>query len=199
MESATHRRIRERVLELGPGRLLEVGTGPGKLLAQVADALPAARLVGLDQSAAMLRRARRRLGTRGRAAFLQADAVALPFPPATFDVVVCCYVLDLLPIPTLAPVLSELGRVLRPDGRALVAVMRRSSRLFNAIWMTAYHVVPPLVGNCRPVELAGPADRAGLETLEVDEPGPGLPTSLYILRPRPAAAGGEVGGRLHHD
>ena len=194
MESATHRRIHQRVASLRPRRLLEVGTGPGVLLARVADALPSARLVGLDRSAAMLRRARLRLGT-GRAALLRADAAALPVSPATFDVVVCCYVLDLLPTPTLQPVLTELRRVLRSDGRALVAVMRPGSRVFNAVWATVYRLAPLLVGNCRPVDLGEPVARAGLETLEIEEPGPGLPTRLYILRPRSITAGDGGPGR----
>ncbi len=43
------------------GRLLDVGTGPGRLLRAIHDANPAIELYGLDISPAMIRRARRNL------------------------------------------------------------------------------------------------------------------------------------------
>jgi SAM-dependent methyltransferase len=51
--------------------------------------------------------------------FVQADARALPYPDMSFDVVTCCgSTLSLVPEPDRA--LQEIGRVLRPGGRALI-------------------------------------------------------------------------------
>ncbi|WP_030055436.1 MULTISPECIES: class I SAM-dependent methyltransferase [Streptomyces] len=58
-------------------RVLDVGSGPGVIAALLADAFPAAEVVAVDQSAALLERARTRSG--GRLGTQQADL------PAEFD------------------------------------------------------------------------------------------------------------------
>lgn len=115
--AATHR-------ALGPiadERILDVGCGSGLLLARLAASAPSAELEGIDASAQMLRRARRRLGER--APLTVARAQALPFPDASFDVVVSSSVLHGVPG---APVdiLGEWLRVLRPGGRLVVTDWR---------------------------------------------------------------------------
>ncbi|MFJ6621173.1 class I SAM-dependent methyltransferase [Kitasatospora sp. NPDC091335] len=62
----------------GPvGRVLDVGSGPGVIAGLLADVFPAAEVVAVDQSAALLERARTRSG--GRLGTRQADL------PAEFD------------------------------------------------------------------------------------------------------------------
>jgi ubiquinone/menaquinone biosynthesis C-methylase UbiE len=63
---------------LRPARTLDLGCGTGFLT----EHLPAPRLVALDQSGAMLRRARERVP---RARFVRGDGLALPFPDASFE------------------------------------------------------------------------------------------------------------------
>ena len=66
--------------------ILEVGTGTGTLVPLVRERAPSACLVALDLAYAMLQRAQTRAPF---ASFVQADAHALPFDAARFDVVVC--------------------------------------------------------------------------------------------------------------
>ncbi|MEV7773026.1 class I SAM-dependent methyltransferase [Kitasatospora sp. NPDC086791] len=61
----------------GVRRVLDIGSGPGVIAGLLADAFPAAEVVAVDQSAALLERARTRSG--GRLATRQADL------PAEFD------------------------------------------------------------------------------------------------------------------
>jgi ubiquinone/menaquinone biosynthesis C-methylase UbiE len=98
-----------------PGdQVLEVGCGAGHVLERFAGL---AR-TGIDLSAGMLRRIRRRLGrdvelTRG-------TADRLPFASGAFDIVVCTEVLEHVPDP--AAVVAELCRVAGTEGRVVVSI-----------------------------------------------------------------------------
>jgi SAM-dependent methyltransferase len=118
----------------------DVGGGTGALLGAIGSAAPAARVVTLDASAAMLQAARVR---RGASAIL-ADALALPFAAGTVDAVILAYVLFHLADPPLA--LAEAARVLRPGGRAgiITWAWERESRA-HTLWdqILAGTGVPP--------------------------------------------------------
>lgn len=104
------------------GRVLEVGCGPGHLsilLARRHDL----EVTGLDLDPAMIKRARANAFTEtnshGRkATFLVGDAASLAFPDGSFDVVVSTLSMHHWADPGAG--LSEIGRVLRAGGRALV-------------------------------------------------------------------------------
>jgi phosphatidylethanolamine/phosphatidyl-N-methylethanolamine N-methyltransferase len=106
-------------LDCQPGhRVLEVGVGTGLAL----DLYPAGvKVVGIDVSAEMLDKARRRVAKRGFThveALLEMDAEAMSFPDATFDKVVAMYVISAVPHPE--RLLEELHRVCKPDGEILL-------------------------------------------------------------------------------
>lgn len=102
-------------------RVLDLGTGAGLLAIDVAERWSRARVVGLDASSGMLgvaaTRADDRLGTgsRRRLELIAGDAVRLPFPDGSFDLVVSSFVLQL--IGDRAAALREAHRVLRPGGQ----------------------------------------------------------------------------------
>jgi ubiquinone/menaquinone biosynthesis C-methylase UbiE len=102
-------------LNAGPPReVLLLGVGTGLDLPH----LPAQhRYVGLDLTAAMLTRARRRASAL-RFAALRGDVQRLPFPDASFDVAVLHLILAVVPAPTLC--LAEAVRVLKPGGQLLI-------------------------------------------------------------------------------
>lgn len=74
------------------------------------------RVIGIDLTAAMLRRAS---AVAAHAAFVQGDLQALPLASGSVDVCVCA--LALCHLPHLMPALRELARVLRPGGRLVVS------------------------------------------------------------------------------
>ena len=101
-------------VELREGeRALDVGCGTGAHLRALDERAPAALLVGIDASSAMLERARAKLGPRAR--LVEARAGELPFGAASFDLLVSSSVLHHLRAP--AQALREWRRVLRPGGR----------------------------------------------------------------------------------
>ena len=99
----------------GEHRLLDIGCGPGLYTRPLAARLDGAGIaVGLDVSAAMLHRAT--VDNAGeRIAYLRGNAVDLPFPDGTFNVVMCLAALYLMPDPW--TVVREMSRVTAPGGR----------------------------------------------------------------------------------
>ena len=100
------------------GRVLEVGVGTGISLPQYQRST---RLVGIDISESMLKKAAERVRTLGldnveRIAVM--DAEALEFPTDSFDVVVAQYVVTAVPDPERA--LDEFARVIRPGGELII-------------------------------------------------------------------------------
>ncbi len=108
-------RLATALLGPEPGRVLDLGAGPGVL----ADALSGTRseVVSLDLSAEMLR------GREGHA--VVGNALALPIRPGSMDVVAALGLTTYLP--GLRPFLAEARRVLRPGGRLLFSITRRES------------------------------------------------------------------------
>ena len=101
-------------LQAAPGgRWLDVGSGTGILSAAALGAAAPATIVGIDPTPAQVAHAAGRLGDR-RARFGVADARALPFADASFDVVVSGLVLNFVPEPRAAA--AEMRRVVRPAG-----------------------------------------------------------------------------------
>ena len=100
-------------------RVLDVGCGPGLLSIRLADL--GLEVTGLDLDPAMIERAQsnaNRAGGVGRPSFVVGNASALPFPDASFDVVVSTFSVHHWAEP--ATGIAEIGRVLRPGGRALI-------------------------------------------------------------------------------
>jgi SAM-dependent methyltransferase len=97
--------------------LLDIATGPGALA--LAAARAGARVTAIDFSAEMIDRLRSRVGDLPIKA-LRMDGQALDFPDASFDRV--CSVFGIPLFPDWRAGLRELARVLRPGGRAVVAV-----------------------------------------------------------------------------
>ncbi len=114
----------ERALrDLLPGEtvhdLLDVGTGTGRILARLAP--HAQHAVGIDLSREMLAIARANLDQASlrNCELRQGDMYHLPLPPRSVDVVTFHQVLHFGESP--ANAIAEAARVLRPEGRLLVA------------------------------------------------------------------------------
>src|SRR5256885_14057753 len=100
------------------GRILEVGVGTGISLPDYARTN---RLVGIDISAPMLRKAAERVAEYeldNVEALAVMDAKHLAFPDGAFDVIVAQYVITAVPEPEAT--LDEFARVLKPGGEIVL-------------------------------------------------------------------------------
>jgi ubiquinone/menaquinone biosynthesis C-methylase UbiE len=99
--------------------VLDVGTGPGRLLIELARRRPDLQLIGVDPASHMLALARRNIDAAGVTISLRAgEAAVLPVDDATVDVAVSTVTMHHWP--DIAAGITELGRVLRPGGHLFV-------------------------------------------------------------------------------
>jgi ubiquinone/menaquinone biosynthesis C-methylase UbiE len=99
--------------------LLDIACGTGGFLAEVKRNYPRLAVAGVDLSAPYLAVARRRLAAWSRVALAEANAEALPFADASFDIVSCLYLFHELPHRARQVVAREIRRVLKPGGRLI--------------------------------------------------------------------------------
>ncbi|WP_280369861.1 class I SAM-dependent methyltransferase [Nocardia wallacei] len=120
-----HRRLLSELVAVGgavPGdRVLDIGSGPGKLAAVLAAAVgPDGSVLGIDASRAMVDYARVHAAA-ANIGFEVGAAQSLPVPDAEFDVVTCTFVMHHVAAERRADALAEMYRVLRSGGRLLLA------------------------------------------------------------------------------
>jgi ubiquinone/menaquinone biosynthesis C-methylase UbiE len=112
-------------------RVLDVACGTGNLAIPLARG--GARVIGVDIATNLLEQARERAASEGLSIkFDEGDAEHLPYPDATFDIVVSMFGAMFAPRPEL--VALELARVLKPSGRLAMANWNPASfsgRLFK--------------------------------------------------------------------
>ncbi len=101
--------------------VLEIGPGPGGLAVELARRVDGLRLTGVDIDRAMVARATeraRREGLDDRLEFVVGDVAALPSADASFDLVTSSF--SVHHWPDAAVGFTEIRRVMRPGGRAIV-------------------------------------------------------------------------------
>ncbi len=138
-------------------RVLEVATGSGEMFRRLVKTNPAGKTFGLDLSPNMAARTQ----NRARREFPNAqshcgavDVRSMPFRNASFDVVVCCYLFELLAQDDIRLTLREIRRVLRADGTFALVVIGQNAKLFNRLYGVCGKLVPAFWG--RQVERAVP-------------------------------------------
>jgi ubiquinone/menaquinone biosynthesis C-methylase UbiE len=158
--SRAHRAVLDSVNRLGipPRRILDLGCGTGRLLAEAARTFPEADLLGVDPSAGMLSIAAGRTPTRCR--LVQAGAEHLPFPDAAFDLVTATYSLRHWHSPEVA--LHQIARVLTPQGLFVFVDVFPEHRRRARAWPYRFGIDGPL-----PAVLAQTLRSARLRPTEV--------------------------------
>ena len=120
-EVPSYRELQHNLAEatrgLEPTSILELGVGTGETASSVAAVHPAARLVGIDESAPMLDVARERLPN----ADLRVQGLEDPLPDGSYDLIVSALTVHHLDGPGKADLFRRVHDRLRPGGRFVLA------------------------------------------------------------------------------
>jgi ubiquinone/menaquinone biosynthesis C-methylase UbiE len=162
------RALRQRALsvaDLHAGDVvLDVGCGTGTLALEAEHKVGSTgRVCGIDPSAEQISRARAKAARRRAMVEFQAGVIErLPFPNATFDVVLSTLMMHHLPAPTKQDGLAEIVRVLKSGGRLVIAdFTHKKDRADQA---ARFHA-----GGSRLEDLTALVRDAGFERLDTEE------------------------------
>lgn len=125
-------------------RVLDVGTGPGRVPLTIARALETVRVDGLDISAEMVayaRRAAEEAGLGERVHFTEGDVADLPYEDASFDLIIST--MSQHHWADAKGGLRELRRVLRPGGRIWIYDLRFALRRAETAARAAFPSLTP--------------------------------------------------------
>jgi demethylmenaquinone methyltransferase/2-methoxy-6-polyprenyl-1,4-benzoquinol methylase len=187
-------------------RVLDVATGTGMVAAELL-ARADCSVVGIDQSAAMLTRARARFAAESssRIELIEGQAESLPFVDGSFDALTFTYLLRYVDDP--AATVAELARVVRPGGRIAslefgvppLALARVAWRFYTAVglptlgrlasreWAEVGRFLGPSIRGFyarHPVErIVGYWQQAGLEHVQVRRMSLGGGIVMYASKP----------------
>ena len=127
--------------------VLDLATGTADLALAFLEESPVERVVAADFVEGMLKRAGEKLRARRetRVALVAADALALPFPDATFGCVASAFLLRNLA--DLAAGLAEMRRVTAPGGRVVaLEITQPTLPVWREAFRLYFHLVVPALG-----------------------------------------------------
>lgn len=120
-------------------RVLTIGEGDGRFVAELVRRFPHIEVDCLEGSSAMIARARARLPSAAKVNFYHVDALNWEYPVEIYDAVVTCFFLDCFSDKTLREWLPRAINCSKPAGKWMVAEFREGvggmERLRSRFWL----------------------------------------------------------------
>lgn len=133
--------VTARIRKWKPARLLDVASGTGDLALEIQEQCPDCEVIASDFCAEMLAHA----SSRGMQQTVVADALNLPFPEHSFDVVTVAF--GLRNMADYPAALREMRRVLKPGGRLLILDFSLPNGILRGPYRFYLHrVLPHMAG-----------------------------------------------------
>ncbi len=155
-----------------PGEaFLEVAIGTGWAFTRALQATGPEQSWGMEVASGMLDVARDRLAADlpRMPALLLADSARLPFQDASFDCLLCTYTLECMPAGLIDDTLDEMGRVLKTEGRLVLADLTEGEEDDAAMteeWKAGFSRDPEFFGGARPVRLRALVEARGFKVVD---------------------------------
>ena len=153
--------------------VLEIGFGTGHNLLRIAKAVGSTgRVYGIDLAENMVTTTRKMLKKSGQLNLVDlrcGDAEQLPYESESMDAVITNFTLELFDTPNIQVVLDEAHRVLRHEGRIVVAGMSKEGKqklTVHAFEWTHKHFPGWL--DCRPIYVSRALGQAGFLVIDVE-------------------------------
>jgi ubiquinone/menaquinone biosynthesis C-methylase UbiE len=129
--------------------VLEVAMGSGEMFQRLVRANPGGQTIGVDFSANMAAQSQAKIRQTHVGADAHCpctDARQLPFRDGSFDVLVCCYLFELLSEVHMLEAMDEMCRVLKPGGRLGLILVAQNASSFNLLYKFCTLVAPAFWG-----------------------------------------------------
>lgn len=114
-----------------PFRILDVAMGTGRSSIRMAS--EGIEVVGIDVTIEMMQVARRKKPSEIPLSFVQGDAFKLPFNADSFDAVICCRMLQMIPLEDYSKFGVEISRILRSNGIFIAELWNRSYQTIRCL------------------------------------------------------------------
>ncbi len=128
--------------------ILDIATGTGDLALELGQALPKAKVIGLDLAPQMLEIGRQKAQKKGMSesiSFIEGDAENLPFQDNSFDAITVAFGVRNFETPLKG--LKEMNRVLKPGGQLIVLEFSKTrSKFFKGIFNFYFKYILPQIG-----------------------------------------------------
>jgi len=149
-----HRAVATAGVGIGDA-VIDIATGTGKVAASLKDQVgPTGRVLGVDLSPKMIKRAQRAFAGRDGLEFVVGNAMELPAEDAAFDAATIAF--GMRNLPDYGRGFAEMRRVVRPGGRVVCLEIARPDHLLARLGRVWFERIVPFLGR-----VAGQGDAYG--------------------------------------
>ena len=156
----TETKAQDRAIELASIKdkivILDVAVGTGKLFNRIVQKNPNGQNIGIDISRGMLARAKSRLLKQPNRNYSLdiGSAFHITMNNHSVDILFNNYMFDLIPFNQMDTIMNEFTRVLKPNGKLVLANMTKAEKFGAGLYERIYRISPALLGGCRGLQLS---------------------------------------------
>lgn len=151
--------------------VLEIACGTGIVFEKIVKKNPNGRNCGIDISPDMLNKARARLNKIKNAHFElgEGDVLNLQYQPASFDLIINNFMLDLMPENTFEKCAQTFFDLLKPGGKVVLSTFSFGQKKINHFWYWLAVHYPKMLTGCRPISFEAYLKQVGFQIESINQ------------------------------